>query len=153
VKVIVAIDDKHCSVANFSDNRSTHLTHEQDATYLCFERINRLLGEIDEAAVVINDRPSEPENKFLASALDMWRKGTRFVRFDRIAINLLCTQSRFVRVLQSADLVTSCVIAYIGGENVWSPRVFAAIKPLFHSKDGRIGGYGLKFHYTRHRNL
>jgi hypothetical protein len=83
----------------------------------------------------------------------MWRRGTRYVRFDRIAINLLCTQSRFVRVLQCADVITSCVTAYVAGEHVWSPRVFAAIKPLLHSKDGRIGGYGLKFHYTLHRNL
>jgi hypothetical protein len=83
----------------------------------------------------------------------MWRKGTRYVKFDRIAINLLCTQSRFVRLLQCADVVTSCVTAYVSGEHVWSPRVFAAIKPLLHSKDGRIGGYGLKFHSTRHRDL
>jgi hypothetical protein len=83
----------------------------------------------------------------------MWRKGTRFIQFNRIAINLLCTQSRFVRLLQCADVVTSCVTAYVGGENLWSPRIFAAIKPLFHSSDGRIGGCGLKFHDTRHRNL
>jgi hypothetical protein len=83
----------------------------------------------------------------------MWRKGTRYVQFDRIAINLLCTQSRFVRLLQCADVVTSCVTAYVGGESLWSPRVFAAIKPLLHSSGGRIGGCGIKFHDTRHRNL
>jgi hypothetical protein len=83
----------------------------------------------------------------------MFRRGTRFVRFNRIAINLLCTQPSFVRLLQCADLVTSCVTAHVAGENVWSPRVFAALKPLLHSNDGRIGGYGLKLHNTRHRNL
>jgi hypothetical protein len=153
VKVIVAIDDQHCSVANSSEDGSTHLTHEQDATYLLFERINRALRDLEEDAIVINDRPSAPENEFLAAALEMWRRGTRYVRFDRIAINLLCTQSRFVRLLQCADLVTSCVTAYVSGENVWSPRIFSAIKPLLHSKDGRIGGCGIKFHTTRHRNL
>jgi hypothetical protein len=45
----------------------------------------------------------QQENKFLADSLEMWRSGTRFVQFDRIAINLLCTQSRFVRLLQCAD--------------------------------------------------
>ena len=106
--------------------------------------------------IIINDPPSgasRAENDFLAAGLEMWRKGTRYVQFDRIAINLLCTQSRFVRLLQCADVVTSCVTAYVGGEHVWSPRVFAAIKPLMYSKDGRIGGYGLKFHCTRHRDL
>jgi hypothetical protein len=153
VKGIVAIDDKWFSVANCPENSSGTLTHEQDATFLLFERINRFLRELREDAIIINDRPSGDENKFLADALEMWRKGTRFVNFDRIAINLLCTQSRFVRLLQCADLVTSCVTAYVGGENIWSPRIFAAIRPLLHSKDGRIGGYGLKFHSPRHRNL
>jgi hypothetical protein len=153
VKVIVAIDDKHCSVANSSEDRSRQLTHEQDATYLLFEKVNWLLRDLRENAIVINDRPSQQEVDFLAAGLEMWRKGTRYVQFDRIAINLLCTQSRFVRMLQCADLVTSCVTAYVSGEQVWSPRVFAAIKPLLYSKDGRIGGYGLKFHCTRHRDL
>jgi hypothetical protein len=145
VKVIVAIDDKHHSVANSSEDRSRQLTYEQDATYLLFEKINWLLRDLHENAIIINDRPSGPsraENDFLAAGLEMWRKGTRYVQFDRIAINLLCTQSRFVRLLQCADVVTSCVTAYVSGEHVWSPRVFAAIKPLLYSKDGRIGGYG-----------
>ncbi len=73
-------------------------------------------------------------------------QGTRYVQFDRIAINLLCTQSRFNRLLQCADVVTSCVTAYVAGENVWSPRIFSAIKPLLHSNGGRIGGCGIKFH-------
>jgi hypothetical protein len=157
VKAVVVIEDKHCSVANLPDIGTAAPTHELDATYLLFERVNRLLGELNDEAVILNDRQGhsriEEENKFLADALAMWRRGTRFVRFDRIAINLLCTQSRFVRLLQCADLVTSCVTAYVAGENVWSPRLFAALKPLLHSKDRRIGGYGVKFNYTRHRNL
>lgn len=153
VKAIVAIDDTRNSVANEAENASVRLTHEQDATYLLFERINRFLRGLKEEAVVINDRPRGDENKFLADALEMWRKGTRFVKFDRIAINLLCTQSRFVRLLQCADVITSCVTATVSGEHIWSPRVFAAIRPLLCSKDGRIGGFGLKFNTTRHRNL
>jgi hypothetical protein len=98
VKVIVAIDDKNCPVAKSSEDRSRQLTHEQDATYLLFEKINWLLRDLHENAIVINDRPSQRENDFLAAGLEMWRKGTRFVQFDQIAINLLCTQSRFVRL-------------------------------------------------------
>jgi hypothetical protein len=158
VKALAAIDDRNHPVANIPDLGSAPPTHEIDATFLLFERINRLLSEMGEDAVVINDRPSgnsriEEENKFLANALDMWRKGTSFVGFDRIAINLLCTQSRFVRMLQCADLITSCVTAYVAGEKVWSPRIFAALKPLLYSKDGRIGGYGLKLYPNKHRNL
>ena len=76
VKVIVAIDDTHYSVANSSEDASKQLTHEQDATYLLFERVNRLLWSLKEDAVIINDRPSEAENDFLAAGLEMWRKGT-----------------------------------------------------------------------------
>src|SRR5260221_1457305 len=58
VKAIVTKDDKWFSVANRPENGSEPLTHEQDATYLFFERINRVLGEWQEDAVIINDRPS-----------------------------------------------------------------------------------------------
>lgn len=158
VKALVAIVDENHPVANIPEIGSVPTTHEIDATRLLFERVNRFLSEIDDEAVVINDRPPgnsriEEENKFLANALEMWRKGTSFVRFNRIAINVLCTQSRFVRMLQCADLITSCVTAYVAGEKVWSPRIFAAVKPLLYSKDGRIGGYGLKLYPNSHRNL
>ena len=158
VKALVAIVDKNHPVANISEIGSVPPTYEIDATRLLFERVNRFLSEADDQAVVINDRPSgnsriEEENKFLANALETWRKGTSFVRFNRIAINLLCTQSRFVRLLQCADLITSCVTAYVAGEKVWSPRIFAALKPLLYSKDGRIGGFGLKIYPNKHRNL
>jgi hypothetical protein len=158
VRAIVAVDDLNFPVATTRANGSEPLTHEQDATYLLFERINRFLDELDEDAVAVNDRPPlgstiDHENKFLAKSLEMWRSGTRFVRFDRIAINLLCTQSRFVRLLQCADLITSCVTAQVAGENIWSPPIFQAIKPLLHRKDGRIGGCGLKFNAPKHRNL
>ena len=157
VKAIVAIADEHYSVVNTHRITNIPLTHEQEATYLLFEMVNHFLRDLDEDAIVINDRPSQSgtvqlENKFLADSLEMWRTGTRFVQFDRIAINLLCTQSRFVRLLQCADLVTSCITAHVG-ESFWSPPVFAAIKPLLHSKNERIGGYGLKFHCAEHRNL
>jgi len=39
VKVIVAIDDELCPVANSSKDHSRQLSHEQDATYLLFEKI------------------------------------------------------------------------------------------------------------------
>ena len=120
-KAFVAIDDKSHAVANTPDIGSAAPTHEIDATFLLFERVNRFLSELGEDAVVINDRPPgnsriEQENKFLANALEMWRKGTSFVRFNKIAINTLCIQSRFVRMLQCADLVTSCVTAHVAGE-------------------------------------
>ena len=50
VKVVVAIDDKHHSVANDSEDGSRQLTHEQDATYLLFEKINWLLRDLHENA-------------------------------------------------------------------------------------------------------
>ena len=66
--------------------------------------------------------------------------------FDRIALNTLCTQSRFVRLLQVADLVTSCVAARVAGETRYSPPIFEALLPLLPKSSGRIGGCGLKIH-------
>ena len=60
VKAIVAIDDQYVPVANPRRGGQIPLTHEQDATHLLFERVNLLLSELDEDAVVINDRPSSP---------------------------------------------------------------------------------------------
>ena len=79
VKALAAIDDRNHPVANIPDLGSAPPTHEIDATFLLFERINRLLSEMGEDAVVINDRPSgnsriEEENKFLANALDIGEK-------------------------------------------------------------------------------
>jgi len=123
---------------------------ENDTTCLYIERINLYLKRMGDFGIVILDRPGgdrADENKFLANCLDSLQNGTNYVKPDRIAINFLSTASRFIRLLQAADLVVSCTTAYISGERVFSPPVFAEIKSLFDKGGGQtIGGKGLKIH-------
>jgi uncharacterized protein DUF3800 len=143
-QAVVVIEDTEKKVADQSS-----LSHEINAARLLLERLNKFLASHDETAVAIFDRPSgdrKAENDFLAFAIDMLREGTRFVKFSRIALNVLCTQSRFVRLLQVADLVTSCTGAYVAGEEKFSPPIFRAILPLLWRGSDRVGGYGLKIH-------
>src|SRR5206468_10725622 len=59
---------------------------------------------------------------------------------------LLTTHSKLVRLVQLADLITSCTTALVAGENRFAPTTFQHIRPLLRSEGGRIGGVGLKIH-------
>jgi hypothetical protein len=123
-------------------------TAEEDVTRLLLEGIH-LQIPINDQAIVVADRPGggrPQEDAFLASCLAAVKTGTRFVRnFELIAL-FLTTNSRMSRLLQLADLITSCTTATVAGELRWTPPVFAAIRPLLRSDGGRIGGTGLKIH-------
>jgi hypothetical protein len=150
--LIVVLEDELYNVADAASPN-----HKVDAVRLLFERINRFLEDKDENAVVISDRAAGDiprENDFLAASIEMLREGTRFVTFDRIALNIVCTQSRFVRLLQAVDVAIGCVAAYVSGEEKYSPVIFGSLLPLFVSGAWGIGGIGLKLHPEyRHGNL
>jgi hypothetical protein len=78
--------------------------------------------------------------------LEAIQTGTGHVNPKNIAINTLSTDSHLVRILQAADLFVSSVTSFVAGESSFAPPIFAAIKPLFASDLGRIGGIGLKLH-------
>jgi Protein of unknown function (DUF3800) len=124
-------------------------THEEDVVNLFLERVNLHLGGVARQGIVIVDRPSggrAAEDRFLARCLDTLQTERGYVRHDRIALNVLATHSASVRLLQLADLVTGCTLAYIAGESRWSPPVFEQIKPTLREEMGRIGGVGVKIH-------
>lgn len=74
------------------------------------------------------------------------RNGHGYVQPARIALNVLTTDSRLVRLLQAADLVTGATFAYVSGESTWSPGVVGRLRDLFPSELGRVGGVGVKLH-------
>jgi hypothetical protein len=121
---------------------------ELDTTRLLLERV-QLQTPFDQQATIIADRPGgnrRAEDEFIADCLSTIRQGTRLLRnFELIAL-VLTTSSKLLRLLQLADLITSCTLAMVAGESQWAPPVFAAIKPLLNSNEGRIGGVGLKIH-------
>lgn len=124
--------------------------HSEDVTWLYLERADWRLTQSDGQGIVITDRPGggrQAEDQFLTSCLEKVLSGTAYVKFQRIALNVLATPSRLVRLLQVADLVVGCTTAFVSGETQYSPSVFGAgIRPLLASHQDRIGGIGLKLH-------
>jgi hypothetical protein len=141
------------AVVVVSDTDSRHplhvQSHEAFVTLLLIERVEWIANHIGNDTIVVFDRPGGQrgnEEDFLETCLETIQSGTPYVRPRRIALNALSTSSHFVRLLQAADVVTSCTTANIAGEPRFAPRVFAAIRPLLPSAMGRIGGVGVKIH-------
>ncbi|MFC1934971.1 DUF3800 domain-containing protein [Chloroflexota bacterium] len=148
---IVVIEDKNFRRATSAES------HELDVIQLFFERAHFSLTSKQHNGIIIASQPSggrTDEYKFLADCLDSLRTGTDYVKPDRIVLNVISTAPRFIRLLQVADVVTSCVLSFVSGEIQYSPPCFNCIKPILASHQGRIGGFGLKIHPDfRYMNL
>lgn len=147
--VVVVVVDREAGSATGSDDP------EEDATRLFLERAsNQFAG--DEGIVVV-DRPSggrRDENQFIADCVAHLQDDSTYSIPDRFALPVISAQSRHLRLLQAADLVTSCTINRVAGENQFTPPVFEVIKPMFASNGLRQGGVGLKIHPDyRYANL
>ncbi len=124
--------------------------HEMDVVAMFLERSNNALTNRRRNGVVVVDRPTggrAEETRYLIRCLESLKAGTKFVQHDHIAMNVLTTASELVRLLQLADVVVSCSVAFVSGENRFSPAVFDHIRPLFgRSYLGPCGGTGVKIH-------
>ncbi|MBN2407287.1 MAG: DUF3800 domain-containing protein [Elusimicrobia bacterium] len=143
-RIVVVIEDTSCRCATNADNA------ELDIITLILERIEKyLILKNNATGIIIIDRPSgnrKDEDIFLFDTLDTLQRGTGYVMPEHICFNVLSTPSKFVRLLQVADFVNSCSLAYISGESTYSPVIFDEIKPLLCSYRNRIGGIGVKLH-------
>ena len=151
VRAIVVIEDTGFRRVN------PQVSHEEDVAVLFLERVHNRLHAARTDGIVIVDRPGgvrRDEDEFLAMCLETLQTGTRYVRPERIALNVLSTPSHLVRPLQLADVVCSCTTPLVAGEAMHSPAVFELIRPLLHSELQRVGGVGLKLHPdARYANL
>lgn len=123
--------------------------HEEDAVRLFLERVEIYLKRTQTDGIVISDRPGggrKDEDKFLSNCLETIEAGTAYIKPDCIALNVLSANSKYIRLLQAADLITACTLAFVSGETTFSPKFFKKIIPLFDSEKDRIGGVGLKIH-------
>lgn len=143
IVVVVVIED-------VSYARATNAaSHEMDATTLLIERLEHQCIRSGLDALIIADRPGghrRDEDKFLSQCLETLQSGTDYVTPTHIIHNVVSTPSKLSRLIQAADFVTGCTLAYVSGENVHSPPIFSSIQPLLDSEGGRIGGVGLKLH-------
>lgn len=123
-------------------------TPQIDVIRLFFERVDWKLNRLRSEGMLIIDRPSGDrgdEDKFLYSCLETMRQGTQYVNMEHIVLSA-CSPSKFTRMLQLSDLVTSCSLAAASGERQYSPLVFESIKRILCDDSGRIGGVGFKMH-------
>jgi hypothetical protein len=141
--VIVVLEDTMARPAT----RALH--PEQDVTTLLLERVENYFRAVGSDGVVIVDRPGgdrRAEDAFLLDCVDTLAHGTDYVKPERIALNVLSAHSQLTRLLQMADVVTSCTTAAVAGEQVFAPPVFDLVRQLFATDGGRVGGVGLKIH-------
>ena len=115
-----------------SDSVTGTCSTEEDVTRWLLESIQLQIPFSDQA-IIVADRPGggrSEEDAFLARCFDAMKRGTPFVRnFDLIAL-LLTTNSKLVRLIQLADLITSCTTAVVAGEDKWTPQIFQCIRPV-----------------------
>lgn len=147
VTVIACVNDTTMKTATGAT------THDMDVTTLFLERAD-WCASAGAGATVVFDRPGSDEAKFLDACASTLRDGTHFRKFTSLMPAPLTADSHRQRLLQVADLVTSCTASAVGGEDRFAPTIFAGIRPLLRKEGGRSGGVGLKIHPDfRYANL
>lgn len=150
-RVVVVVEDTSHNPANAGQRA------EFDTVIMFIERIENYLNTRRSTGLVITDRPGgnrAAEDKYLTRCLEVLLTGTPYVRVEHIPVNVLSTSSHLVRLLQLADLVTSCTTAFVAGEDTYAPAVFPAILAMAHRDYDSVGGRGIKIHPDyRYRNL
>lgn len=142
-EVVVVIVDEEATSATGAD------TPEEDATRMFLERASGQFTGKAEHGVVIVDRPPgdrKAENQFTDNCVDIIQGREGYARAENFALAVMAAQSRFVRLLQAADVITACTLAHVAGETRFAPPIFEAIRPMLARQSGRVGGFGVKIH-------
>ena len=142
-KAIVVIEDTGYKTAISGVRRDVDLLN------LFLERAHGELSRKGCCGLVIVSQPGgdrKSENKLIASCVETLRSGTDYVDFERIPLSVFSSSPKFIRLLQIADIVTSCTTAFVSGESNYSPPIFEVIKQMMVGDSQRIGGFGLKIH-------
>lgn len=125
----------------------------EDVGILPAERVHRVLEREEGWGPVIVDRPGggrKEERAFLAFWESLLASGTRYVQFSRFALNVLTRHARHIRLLQLADLVTSCTTAMVAGKARYAGEVFPLVQEILdRDAGGQVYGYGLKIYPER----
>ena len=143
-KAMVVVEDTCYKAADKSSS-----SPEMDVIKLLLERIHTNCERSNCTGIVLSDRPGGDrvdEDMFLYECLETLQEGTDYVRPERIALNVLSCPSKYIRLLQAADVVTSCCLAMVSGEDRFAPPIFNMICGILVSEGGRKGGIGLKLH-------
>jgi hypothetical protein len=141
-EAVAVIIDKDSSTATRSKTAAEY------ATELLIRQVDRIALRRSATAIIVVDRPGggrAEEERFLTTALDVLKYGSRQSLPRQIALNPLCTTSHFIRLLQVADVLVSCATQFVAGETRFSPGVFNGwIRPLLRGDP--IGGSAIAVH-------
>lgn len=157
VEVLEILKSKACKAIVVAEDTAFAPANGQvspvlDVTKLLLERVHQQC----QSAIIVADRPGGKlanDDQYIAGCLDIIQNGTKYLKPNRIAFSVT-TNSKFVRLLQAADVVTACVTARVAGEGIYSPPIFNEIRQMFPHSTGRQGGIGLKIHPDgRYANL
>jgi hypothetical protein len=136
---------------------ATSKSAEHDVTTMFLERADWCIGHGKDGVVVIASPGGRETGEvgFLEDCLTTVESGTPYTDLARMPLGVLLAKSRYIRLLQLADIVTSCTVARFAGESIHCRLpVFELLKPLFRRDGGRIGGVGVKLHPDgRYANL
>ncbi len=125
------------------------LSHEESVVQMFLERVSGLCRSEGSQAYVIADRSkskAEDDEKFLAACLEAIESKDSYVLPEKIAHPVVSAPFRLSRMLQVADVITSCTAALVGGSN-FAAEIFPFIRPMFaRNQHGMIGGTGIKIH-------
>lgn len=142
-KAIIIIEDTGYKTAIRDARRDVDLIN------LFLERAHWELSRKNCYGIVIISQPSgdrTAENKLIADCVETLKYGTDYMKFDRIPLSVFSASHKFIRLLQLADIVTSCTTAFVAGESIYSPPIFELIKQMMAGDSQRKGGIGLKIH-------
>jgi hypothetical protein len=112
--------------ANRGRAHSASETPEDDVVTMFLERAQNHLRATGTEAMLVFDRPGggpKEASAFLAGCIETIGTGTAWVDFDHLTL-ALASDSKFVRLLQLADLVAGCTVSRVGGETPFSAAVF-----------------------------
>ncbi len=122
---------------------------EVDVFRMFLERAEIYCSYRESISLIVVDRPGgkrSDESKFLSDCLETLQTGTDYIIPEHMAHNVLCTDSNYSRLLQTADIIIGCVVAAIGGERNFALPLLERIIPLLHRSSISVGGCGVKLH-------
>lgn len=151
-EAVFVAEDAGCAPAE-----SSSASPEIDVVKLLIERVDWFLSRSSSHGMIICDRPGgnhRTEESFLLNCFETLREGTGCLTPERIIMSVLTLPFRLSRLLQAADLITSCTLAHVTGERTFAPALFPYLSPLFIRDCGRTGGVGVKLHpFKKYGNL
>lgn len=139
--IVVLVDSSFaCATSRIEIGR------DLDAVRYLIRRTAEWLSEVDEFGVMLMDQPGggpAQQHEFSSNCARYTANVSAGDGGRRIVVAPVATDSGLVRLLQAADLVTSCTLAHVSGELTYSPPIFEAIRDLLWRADRRVGDVGL----------